>query len=73
MNKQQMINDAKLHIHRAAVVALLGDKIAYLESYAIAQYLIDKLERLFDYDFIDDNEDYANDYSYIVEAHKLYA
>lgn len=66
MNKQRMINEARRNIRAAAAWYHMGEVKEFVRTYHIANYLLNELEVNHDYDFIDENSDYSDAYSFIV-------
>lgn len=70
MNKQQMINEARDYLARAFTKIVFDTKADFVHDFAIAEFLINKLEYIFDYDFIEENETLSSEYAYCVEQYK---
>ena len=70
MNRQQMINEAREYLSRAFTKAVFNTIPDFIHNFAIAEYLINKLEYLYEYDFIEENEAFASEYAYCVTEYK---
>lgn len=70
MNKQQMINEARKYIQSAFTSAVFNRMKTFISDFSIAEYLINKLEYLYDYDFIEENSILSSEYAYCVERYK---